>query len=69
MARHLMDETRDQLRVPVLARRYLVQHPRSLPGPTVLMARGVAAFTGRTDTRALPAVVAPRTAPIRAVSA
>ena len=69
MPRHHLDVTRDQLRVPVLARRYLIQHPRSLPRPTVLMARSVVALTGRTDTGALPVTLAPATAPIRAVSA
>lgn len=39
MSRHLLDPTRDQLHVPVLARRYNRQHPNSLTAQTLLIAQ------------------------------
>lgn len=69
MSRHRMDVTRDQLRVPPLTRRYLIQHPGRLSERAVQKARGVAALTGRTDAADIPAVITRATAPLATVTA
>lgn len=68
MPRHLLDEKRDQLHVPVLVRDYNLKHPDRLTASTLLIAQQAPTIR-RIDTAALPAIVARAAAPLRPVTA